>query len=123
MNTIGERLLYIIELEEVNLYKYCKKFNFAYSSFNQIVLNKRSLGIQTLYQILETIPNLNINWLLLGTGEVRLIQKRTSEGELIIEEPYSTYLKQDEFEKMLLTYFDRPEVKKAILKIKAEEID
>lgn len=123
MDTIGKRLLYVIEIEEVNLYKFCKKYSLAYPTFNQIVLGNRNLGINILYQVLEIIPNLNINWLLLGIGEMRIVQKTTNEGDLILEEPYASYLKQDEFEKMLLTYFDRPEVKKAILKIKSEEID
>jgi transcriptional regulator with XRE-family HTH domain len=116
METIGERLLYVIEVQEVNLYQFCKKYSLAYSSYNQIVLNKRSLGIQTLYQMLEIIPNLSVNWLLLGIGDMRIVQKSNSDGELILEEPRAIY-KPDEFEKTLLIYLEKEAVKKAIFKL------
>lgn len=116
METIGQRLLYVIEIEEVNLYKFCKKYNLMYSTFNQIVLGNRNLGINILYQVLEIIPNLNINWLLLGIGEMRIVQKRTTEGELILEEP-KAIVKPDEFEKLLLSYLEKEAVKEAIVNI------
>jgi transcriptional regulator with XRE-family HTH domain len=123
METIGERLRYVIEIEEVNLYQFCKKNSLMYSTFNQIVLGNRNLGVNILYQILEIIPNLNINWLLLGIGEMRIVQKSNSEGELLIEEPLATYRKQDEFEKLLLSYFEKESVQMAVLRITKGEME
>jgi len=55
MDTIGERLLYLINTQGVSMKKFCEKNGLSYQSINPICNNKREIGtlMVTFYSLLQ----------------------------------------------------------------------
>lgn len=64
MNTIGDRLKYVIEMQGDSVKKFCDSNGINYSGIINIINGERSLGVKILKQLKEVIPNLDANWLL-----------------------------------------------------------
>lgn len=120
MNTIGERLSYLIKNKEVSVLQFCKKYNFSYNSMNSIINNHRDIGINIISDLMEVFPNLNINWLIYGTGSVNYTISDNITQEHILDEPGEKYA-EDSFENLILQYMDRPKVKKKLKKLVCDE--
>lgn len=102
MQTEGERLRYYIESKEVSIRKYCVDNGILYTSLHPILKNSRPLGINILKKIMESYPNLNINWVLTGKGSVEI----NSEDVDAIKEPSPVYGKIDPGYVAFLKYLD-----------------
>lgn len=104
MDTEGERIRYYIEKQGVSVRSFCVKNNVGYSGFHQVLQNTRNLGMIVLKQLIEAYPNLNVNWLLTGKGNVEI----DSEAEGAMKEPQPIYGKIDPGFEAWLKYFDNP---------------
>ena len=67
--TIKERMLYVLEIKGIVKDKFCNKIGMTYGNFTgkakETPLNSNAIG-----NILLELPDLNPDWLILGTGSV-----------------------------------------------------
>lgn len=114
METVGERLRYIIENQYGNVKEFCEKFKIHYPGLTSILNNKRPLGMEVFVQIKNAIPSIDSEWVLFGNDrgitniDNSLLQEK-------ISEPMQIY-GADPVEKMFLKYLNQPEIIKLILK-------
>ena len=101
MKTVGERLKYYIENKEVNVRQFCIKNKIAYNSFHQILNGTRNMGLNTLKQVIDVYPQLNLNWVIKGIGSVEISTTGNN-----ISEPESIYGKMDPGLEMVIKYLD-----------------
>lgn len=116
MDTIGKRLTYLIESKGLNKAEFCEKFGFNYQAFVPITNDKRTLGIKIINDLMTVFPNLNINWLLYGSGSINASGKQID----LVEEPDEFY-KTDIMEKVFLKYLDNNNVRNKVLEIVHDE--
>lgn len=103
MQTEGERLRYYIENKEVNLRQFCIENDILYTSLHPILMNSRSLGMNILKKIMQAYPNLNINWVLTGMGDMEI----TEDKNHVLRDPGSIYQNLDPGFEAFLKYFDK----------------
>jgi len=103
METIGERLRYYIESKEVSVRNFCVKNEIGYSGFHQVLQGDRNLGLIVLKQVMDAYPNLNVNWVITGRGEVEI----NSQSEGALTEPEPIYGNVDPGFAAFLKYFDK----------------
>jgi len=89
MQTEGDRLKYYIESKEVSILDFCKKNKIVYTSLHPILQNSRPLGMKILKQVIEAFPNLNVNWILTGFGNIEITEV---EKAVIIDPGYYAFL-------------------------------
>ena len=116
METIGERLSKVVDLEAVSLRNFCDKFDFNYNSMQPILNDRKNLGVNILKKFIETFPYLTSDWILFGKGELEYVKKDENTSLNIVSEP-SDFGYDDAFEKTLIAYMQRPNVRKALKKI------
>ena len=63
---VKERIKLFCETEHITISSFEKKIGVANGYVNSI---SKSIGIDKLVKLLEIFPNINIEWLLTGTGE------------------------------------------------------
>ena len=119
MKTLGERISYLVESTGLNKSQFCQKYGFAKSSFIAITNDTRVIGLNIVKDLMVAFPNLNINWLIYGTGDVNYIKNGTIEDHLILKEPEEEY--GDSFENLLLKYLDKKSIQNKILEITNHE--
>jgi hypothetical protein len=116
MKTLGQRLSYLISTQNVSMLKFCDTHNLKYSSINPICNDKREIGMNIINDLVKIFPNLNINWLVYGTGSVNYTIYDEINSPLMIKEPDLFYYK-DEFETLLLSYLEKKTIRKKVLEI------
>lgn len=104
MNTKGERLRYYIENKGFTIMKFCKDSGLIYTSFHPILQDSRPLGMNILKKVIDFFPNLNVNWLITGKGEVEISPGQ--DGPVMVLEPVSIYGDVDPGFEAFLKYFD-----------------
>ena len=104
MVTEGQRLRYYIESKDVSIRSFCIESDILYTSFHPILQDARPLGMNILKKIMDAYPNLNVNWLLTGKGNVEI----DSDAEGAMKEPQPIYGKIDPGFEAWLKYFDNP---------------
>ncbi len=119
MQTEGERLRYYIESKEVNLRQFCIENDILYTSLHPILMNSRSLGMNILKKIMQVYPNLNINWVLTGMGEIEI----TEDKNHVLQDPRSVYQNLDPGYEAFLKYFDREATTDKIISIIEKKLD
>lgn len=108
---VGKRLAFYIENKGYKKKEFCEKFGFNYSNFVTMLSGSMPLGINVLNKVKESLPDLNIEWLLYGNG----VPDLNLENE--INEPRTTYIKEDPFEELLLRYIEKGKVYKLLQKM------
>jgi hypothetical protein len=78
MQTEGDRLKYYIESKEVSILSFCKQNSIIYTSLHPILQNDRPLGMLVLKKIMNAYPNLNVNWVLTGLGNIEITEEEKS---------------------------------------------
>ncbi|MEB5421756.1 hypothetical protein RXR98_29690, partial [Pseudomonas aeruginosa] len=69
--------------------KFEKSVGFSNGAFASQLKNNKSIGVDKLENILKAYPDLDINWVLEGKGE--MIKSTDDHGVLIVSEPKSPY--------------------------------
>lgn len=113
METEGQRLRYYIESKGVSVRSFCLSSDIIYTSFHPILQDARALGMNILKKIMEAYPNINVNWVLTGKGNVEIDGER--EDSLIA--PQAIYGNIDPGFEAFLKYFDSDIVTGKIEKI------
>jgi hypothetical protein len=108
---IGERLSFYIESKGYKKKAFCEKHGFVYNNFVSVLSGKMPLGINVLNKVKESLPDLNIEWLLYGNGlpDLNLDSK--------INDPEQMVVKSDPLEDLLLNYMEKGKVHKLIQKM------
>lgn len=119
MQTEGERLRYYIESKEVNLRQFCIENDILYTSLHPILMNSRSLGMNILKKIMQVYPNLNINWVLTGMGEIEI----TEDKNHVLQDPRSVYQNLDPGYEAFLKYLEREATTDKIIAIIEKKLD
>ncbi|MFP9114340.1 hypothetical protein ACLI1A_10385 [Flavobacterium sp. RHBU_3] len=124
MTEAHERLRYYIDSQGFELKDFCTKFGFVYNSFTQILTGTRPLGRKIIDQVAGALPNLSIDWLLYGRGEMELSNKSVTNKNVsyqpsgkigqVMETP-AEYLYSDPVKEMFIRYLGDPDVQKVIL--------
>jgi hypothetical protein len=86
MTNAKERILYFIESQQINKEYFFEKVGLSYSNFKGIQ-KKSGLNTDAIVKILSIYPELNVEWLITGNGEML---KGYSEKNKI-EEPPAVY--------------------------------
>ena len=108
---VGRRLAFYIENKGYKKKEFCEKYGFVYNNFTSILTEKMPLGINVLNKIKESLPDLNIEWLLYGNG----VPELNLENQ--VNEPMESYQKEDAFEELLLKYIEKGKVHKQLQKM------
>jgi len=116
MKTTGERLSYLISTQKVNMSQFCEIHGLSYQSINPICNNHREIGINIIRDLMKIFPNLNLNWLLYGTGNINYTKISTNDSDMMLQEPGDNY-NEDVVEKLFLTYLDKKSIRKKVLEI------
>ncbi|MCI9846203.1 hypothetical protein [Flavobacterium pectinovorum] len=119
MQTEGERLRYYIESKEVNLRQFCIENDILYTSLHPILMNSRALGMNILKKIMQVYPNLNINWVLTGMGDIEI----TEDKNYILRDPNSVYQNADPGYEAFLKYFDKEATTDKIISIIEKKLE
>lgn len=115
----GKRLAYYVEKQGFTKKDFCNTFEFEYNNMVSVMAEKRSLGINILNKIHESLPNLNIHWVLYGEGPIEV----NNTVENILNEPEEEYaIHKDSFEFLLLKYLENPTIKSKINEIVEKKI-
>jgi len=113
METIGERLLYLINTQGVSMKKFCEKNGLSYQSINPICNNKREIGIQIIHDLMKIFPTLNINWLIYGTGTANYTISGTGDNIFLLQEPAEKHA-YDPVEETFLHYLNTESVRNTL---------
>lgn len=116
--TIRERLLQFIETQSLSNRRFCEIIGVNHTFFIQKHL-KSSLGSDVLSNILYNYPEINVDWLLSGKGE--MIKKDTLNKE--INEKINTFVKETnpEYQNFREKYYELLEENR-LLRIKNDEL-
>jgi transcriptional regulator with XRE-family HTH domain len=108
MDEVGYRIRQLIESQYISVNDFCRKNGFKQSYISAILTGSKDMGINTARRLLEIFPDVTLDYLFFGSYNKNVI------GE--VQEPQSQY-GQDVFEKLLLGYLERPNVKKKVAEI------
>lgn len=114
MTEAHERLTHYIKTQGFELKDFCAQFGFVYNSFTQILAGTRPLGRKIIDQLADALPNMSIDWLLYGRGQMELTDKNISNKNVSYSEVNETISLPDPFEEMLLKYLDREKIREKL---------
>jgi hypothetical protein len=86
MTNAKERILYFIESQQINKEYFFEKVGLSYSNFKGIQ-KKSGLNTDAIVKILSIYPELNVDWLITGNGEMLKAYSKKNK----IEEPEPVY--------------------------------
>lgn len=113
---IVDRIKLFIEYKNISLRRFDESIEMSKGYMSRQIKTNASVGSDVLVKIIDTYPELNLNWLLKGTGEMIIKDNLVNDNENIYETP-------DAFIGLLLQYLDNPSVKKKIQHIIKEHLD
>lgn len=114
MNEVGKRIRQLIDSQGLSIKDFCEINSFQSTYISALCSGSKELGINTAKRLIEIFPNITLDYLFYG--------KTIQIDSLELQEPQS-YYGQDAFEKLLLGYLDRPNVKKKVAEIVKNEDD
>lgn len=74
---------------------FCADNSLNYNQWHTLLKSDKGVGIKIIDILVNIFPNVNLNWLLKGEGEM------FTDGKMVVSEPASTYLKTP-FEKEVI---------------------
>lgn len=86
MESIGKRLVYFLEQEHISVKEFADEIGTHSNSIYRTISEDRGMNSSTLANIINSYPNLNINWLLTGNGTYK-----NSLGRDIVAEKHESY--------------------------------
>lgn len=114
MTNEGERLKHYLDLKGVeSIRKFCLENDISYNSFHQILSGTRQIGLNTLKQVADVYPNLNMNWVIFGKGTIEV----DTQNNYQLMEPSSRYEEKAIGFETFLKFLGYPESKKLIAQI------
>jgi len=115
MGEIGDRLNLFIDNQQISFNDLGEKIGVAGKSLKEMSQNKRPLGGNVLKKLGEVYPDLSLNWLFLGVGDMYLHKNEPQKNVQMVAEPtVHLYDTLDPVEEMFLKYLDRPMVQEKI---------
>lgn len=93
ITTIKERLLFFIDYKGISVREFCRIILYSYTNFAPKKI-EGGLGSDILANIVTNYPEINIYWLLLGTGEMinTVIYPNNTQDSNVVEEPQSDFI-------------------------------
>ena len=90
MSSLSERLKELFDYKGVRVSSIEKELDLSNDSIGKHIRNKSNVGSDIVIKIAGIYPDINLNWLLLGKGEMLNVQKKYEQEEnlpLVLEEP------------------------------------
>lgn len=115
MNTIGERIKMIIELEKLNENSFSRRIGKSYTAIAKIVKGESKPGFEIIEAVLVEFPNINSDWLIHGTGQM------TKDGQKESSKP-GDYL-QDYLQKLEAQFAEMREMFSSQIAVKDRQIE
>lgn len=117
MQTTGERLKYLIESQGYNNTTFGEKVGIDNKSVSEITRNKRNLGGVLLKRIAEIMPEVNLNWLFSGIGDMYIGKNADYTNLPIDDKLINKNVETDLFVDAVLKCLDRESVQEKIRQI------
>ena len=115
--TIGERIKQIIENHSDSLKEFSEKYDIDYSSLSDLSRGKRNLGMNLAMRLVEKFPGLNLNWLLMGIGDMFLGKNANYADLQILSEPEPKYANYEPGKEMFLKYLEDSDIQERLIEI------
>lgn len=77
---IAERILYFLDSQNIKPSPFENKIGVSRGYFNKMVKRNADIGEGTILKIVEYCPQVNLSWLILGTGEMLKNEVQKAEG-------------------------------------------
>ena len=116
--SVKNRLLIFIQSCNMNVRDFEKSINASNGYVNSI---SKSIGIDKINVLIEKYPNINIDWLFTGRGEMLKSFKKGEEFYSAAHEPTITYGQDMSYEELKLKYVKLLEEYNSLLKAKLVE--
>jgi len=111
---IVDRIKLFIEYKSISLRRFDESIGMSKGYMSRQIKTNASIGSDVLVKIIDTYPELNLIWLLKGTGNMIISTD-------LISDTQGEYQYSDSFEGVLLEYLDSPSIKKKIKEILKEK--
>ncbi|NAS32561.1 hypothetical protein GTQ40_16390 [Flavobacteriaceae bacterium R38] len=113
---IVDRIKLFIEYKSISLRRFDESIGMSKGYMSRQIKTNASIGSNVLVKIVDVYPDLNLNWLLKGEGEMIIRNDLVKDDESVYETP-------DAFIGMLLKYLDNPNIKRKIQHIIEEHLN
>jgi len=110
---IVDRIKLFIEYKSISLRRFDESIGMSKGYMSRQIKTNASIGSDVLVKIIDAYPELNLIWLLKGTGEMTLSTD-------LIGDIHEDYKSSDSFEGILLEYLDSPVIRKKLKEILKE---
>ncbi|NAS32562.1 hypothetical protein GTQ40_16395 [Flavobacteriaceae bacterium R38] len=107
---VVERIKLFIDYKNISLRSFDESIGMSKGYMSRQIKTNASIGSDVLVRIIDAYPELNLIWLLKGTGKMIVSSDIISDIEGIYETP-------DAFAGVLLEYLDQPLIRKKIQEI------
>jgi len=94
--TITERLSFFIKSQGLTHIKFAESIGLKKTTFSNKIQGSRSIDINMLEKILEVYPNLNMNWLISGAGNMEVSLRITDTSIIEMTEKMDAISKQNQ---------------------------
>tara|TARA_R110000850_G_scaffold274786_2_gene412777 strand:+ start:7919 stop:8281 length:363 start_codon:yes stop_codon:yes gene_type:complete len=117
-NKIIHRIEQLIKHYDLSLSGFDQRLGLGKNYIGKMIRANGNVGSDILPKIVCEFPDVNLNWLITGEGEML-----TTEALNFVNEPGKDYYKEniDRFQELMLIYLERPAIKEKIKKIVDEK--
>lgn len=75
-----DRILQIIQKESLTNAEFAEKIGISTSSLSHILTERNKPSLEVVMRIHKAYPSINLNWLLYGEGEMKVVEEGTTDG-------------------------------------------
>lgn len=75
-----DRILQIIQEESLTNAEFAEKIGISTSSLSHILTERNKPSLEVVMRIHKAYPSINLNWLLYGEGEMKVVEEGTTDG-------------------------------------------
>lgn len=76
-----DRILQIIQEESLTNAEFAEKIGISTSSLSHILTERNKPSLEVVMRIHKAYPSINLNWLLYGEGEMKVVEEGTTDGD------------------------------------------
>ena len=76
-----DRILQIIQKESLTNAEFAEKIGISTSSLSHILTERNKPSLEVVMRIHKAYPSINLNWLLYGEGEMKVVEEGTTDGD------------------------------------------
>lgn len=115
MEEIGKRLTEFADIKRISKKDMSDKTGIPYNSLIRMMNGTRAISGTTLEKIYKAYENINLQWLITGSGKMELSENSVAENT--VKKETSSFNEVDQFEQTLLKYLEHDSIREKIQKI------